>query len=322
MSHPNLELFGPFEPSHSDIPEMNELFSESFTERYRRDGMTGVRVPKLDSPIWRYAIASAGCGAMVWRNSADAIVAFNVVHNAGSEGWMGPLAVGSKVQGRGIGTEIVRAGVDYLETLGATTIGLETMPRTVDNIGFYSRIGFHPVHLTLTMVGRSAPSRDPAPHLILGDLDDDERTRLIEECARVTTANGGGSDFSTEMRLTHEMELGDTVVLESDDKVRGFALYHSAPLVEDRPSDELRLLKLYAEDDRAFAQLLTLLEAVGADLGFRSVAIRCQGRFVDAYRSLIDRGYRVRWTDLRMVLSGCEEPITAEQTVLFSNWEI
>jgi hypothetical protein len=39
---------------------------------------------------------------------------------------------------------MVRTGIDWLRAQGARTIGLETMPRTVDNIGFYSRIGLSP----------------------------------------------------------------------------------------------------------------------------------------------------------------------------------
>ena len=35
---------------------LNVVFSDAFTERYRRDGMVGVRVPYLNPAVWRYAI--------------------------------------------------------------------------------------------------------------------------------------------------------------------------------------------------------------------------------------------------------------------------
>jgi hypothetical protein len=51
--------------------------------------------------------------------------------------------------------------------------------------------------------------------------------------------------------------------------------------------------------------------------------IRCQGRFDRAFRTLVARGYQVRWTDLRMHLDGYPEPPVPESGgVLFSNWEI
>jgi hypothetical protein len=52
------------------------------------------------------------------------------------------------------------------------------------------------------------------------------------------------------------------------------------------------------------------------------VAVRCQSRFTDAYAALIERGYEVRWTDLRMTLAGYPEPTLPPGSVLFSNWEI
>ena len=76
-----------------------------------------------------------------------------MVHRSGTEGWMGPLAVRPDRQGEGLGRQIVQAGIEWLRGQGATTIGLETMPRTVDNIGFYSRLG----------AGAGAPHRHADP---------------------------------------------------------------------------------------------------------------------------------------------------------------
>src|SRR3712207_7385576 len=45
---------------------------------------------------WRYAIEDAAEGAMLWRDERGDVVAFNVAHLSGVEGWMGPLAVRSE----------------------------------------------------------------------------------------------------------------------------------------------------------------------------------------------------------------------------------
>ena len=82
---------------------------------------------------------------------ADGIAAFNMVHRSGVEGWMGPLAVHPAYQGQGIGKLIVSTGVEWLKKSGAKVIGLETMPRTMDNIGFYAGLGFAPGRLTITL---------------------------------------------------------------------------------------------------------------------------------------------------------------------------
>ena len=153
---------GPFRARVEEIGELNQVFSDSFTERYRRDGMVGVRVPFLNPTIWRYAIEDAAEGAMLWRDERGHIVAFNMVHRSGTEGWMGPLAVRTDHQGGGTGKEIVSRGIEWLRSKGAAVIGLETMPRTMDNIGFYSRLGFRPGRLTITTTLEAAYTDAPA----------------------------------------------------------------------------------------------------------------------------------------------------------------
>ena len=45
---PSQVIDGPHIARLDDIEELNVVFSEAFTERYRRDGMVGVRVPNLN----------------------------------------------------------------------------------------------------------------------------------------------------------------------------------------------------------------------------------------------------------------------------------
>src|SRR5213592_4481320 len=126
---PDTRVIGPERATERDIEGLNRVFAEAFTDRYRRDGLIGVRVAQLNPLVWRYALLDAGEGAMVWRDEHADIAAFNVAHQAGVEGWMGPLAVRPDRQGTGVGKTIVRTAADWLIDRGVTTLGLETMPR-------------------------------------------------------------------------------------------------------------------------------------------------------------------------------------------------
>ena len=100
-----------------------------------------------------------------------------------------------------------------------------------------------------------------------------------------------------------------------------FALCHSVPLVEGRVREELRVLKLVARSDEDFEVLVTVLSDHARRSGTRRVALRMQGQYSGAYRRLMRRGARVRWSDLRMTLEGFAETTPARGIVL-SNWEI
>lgn len=311
---------GPFRIMPTDLAALNQVFSDAFTKRYRSDGMAGVRVPFLNPAIWRYAIDGAGEGAMLWRDERHQIVAFNIAHLSGIEGWMGPLAVRPDAQDSGLGKRVVMAGVNWLERSGAQVIGLETMPRTMDNIGFYSNLGFDPDRLTITLTLPAA--NHDSPGMLLGRLHDSEKMDWLRRCRELTQSLRPGYDFTREIELTDRLALGDTSLLVRGGKLRGFALYHTAPLVEGRVRDELRVLKLvladYADIDRMAGQLADQSRRSGT----RNVAVRVQGEFGQLYRRLLELGGRVRWTDLRMTFRGRSEPPLEGGGVVLSNWEI
>lgn len=320
MWRPDRTVVGPERVQPRDIDPLNRIFSDAFTERYRKDGLSGVRVPYLNPAIWQFAIADAGEGAMLWRDRRGDLIAFNFVHQSGGEGWMGPLAVRTDRQGTGLGRQIVLAGVAFLDDHGATTIGLETMPRTIDNIGFYSRLGFVPSPLTITLQ-RDDPRRAQPAAERLAALAPEAARRAIGECRTLTARVAPGVDFSRELELTLELRIGDTTLVRGESgAVRGFALWHTAPLAQGRSAEELRILKLVAPDTATALDVIAAVEHEAAAQALLHIAIRCQTRHGELYSALVDDGFRVQWTDLRLTLSG--KPEREPAGVLLSNWEI
>jgi GNAT superfamily N-acetyltransferase len=318
MWRPDRSLRGPERATLRDVDPLNRVFAEAFTDRYSRDGLVGVRVPQLNAAIWRYALEDAGDGAMVWRDAGGELVGFNMVHRSGTEGWMGPLAVRPERQGEGLGSTMVLAGIDWLKAEGARSIGLETMPRTVDNIGFYSRLGFMPGHLTITLV------RDIARRAAeTGDLMSTAGNvaQVLEECRALTEELAAGIDFTRELALTHELRIGDTCLVRRHGALAAFALWHSAPLAAGRPKDELRVLKLVARTPEDFDTVIEAVQRSASVERVRRVAVRCQSALAEAYLRLVDRGFRVHWTDLRMILRGYAAT-GAKKGIVLSNWEI
>ena len=318
---PERMVCGPERPTARDIEPLNRMFSEAFTDRYRRDGMSGVRVPHLNQIIWRYALEDAGEGAMVWRDEDGELCGFNISHLSGREGWMGPLAVRPDRQGTGLGKIMLQAGISWLAERGAQTVGLETMPRTIENIGFYSRLGFRPEYLTITLVRELA--RRPALHPEVLSTAGPTWSERLERCRELTERLAPGRDFTRELVVSADLRIGDTLVVRDEaGQLVGFALYHIAPLAAGRPQDELRVLKLVAADVAVLEQLVAAAEAAALSRDVRRIGFRCQTGFSAAYLALVRLGYRTHWTDLRMTLDGYPEGPVLDGAIVWSNWEI
>ena len=232
---------------------------------------------------------------------------------------MGPLAVRPDTQGGGTGKEVVRAGVEWLERQGARIVGLETMPRTMDNIGFYSGLGFVPGRLTLTTTLDATYAERAAP--LFGRLPARDRDDMLAQCRMLVETLQPGYDHTREITLTDELALGDTLLLMRGDDLVGFALCHTAPLVEGRAREDLRVLKLALVDLSHLDVMLRQLCDFARRSGTRRVSIRVQGEYEETYRRLVAMRARLRWSDLRMTLHGYPERSPARGMML-SNWEI
>src|SRR5260370_7496078 len=148
---------------------------------------------------------------------------------------MGPLTVRPDRQRAGVGKTIVRTALDWLLEEDVATVGLETMPRTVENIGFYARLGFTPGHLTVTMTNDIATRGHPAP-LLLSQRKGAAGGQALEAARRLVGALRPGYDFTREILLTAELGLADTALVAGDAALPRPVLWHPPPPPPPQPT--------------------------------------------------------------------------------------
>src|SRR5437870_13852411 len=128
---PERQVYGPEPAGERDTEGLNRVFADAFTDRYRRDGLVGVRVPHLNPQLWRYALLDAGPGAMLWRDEAGHVVALNIAHPSGAERGWGLLPVRPDRQRAGVGQAVCRAAHARQEQQHVAALGREPMLLTV-----------------------------------------------------------------------------------------------------------------------------------------------------------------------------------------------
>src|SRR6185312_1491105 len=112
------------------------------------------------------------------------------------------------------------------------------------------------------------------PASLIGRLTPSSRGDAIAECRALLQRLLPGYDYTREIELTAELSLGDTVMLRDGDRLIGFALAHTAPLVEGRSREELRVLKLVLEDESRFVDLVRAVTDFARRSGTRRISLR------------------------------------------------
>lgn len=87
-------------------------------------------------------------------------------------GWIGNVVVAPDHRGRGLGTELVEAAVDHLQSGGADTVGLYALPASCS---LYERVGFEPRHEVVACTGEADGDADPPGGSLEAALEIDRR---------------------------------------------------------------------------------------------------------------------------------------------------
>lgn len=214
--------------------------------------------------------------------------------NWGSVGLFGPLSVHPAHWNLGIGSRLMEPVMELFARWGVTHAGLFTFAHSEKHIGLYQKFGFWPRFLTAVMAKPVAAATDG--RLELYSAVPPERQRdCLNACQAVTGAVYEGLDLEREIRAVEEQGLGDTVLVVDGSEVVGLAVCHAGPQTE--AGSNTCYIKVGAVlpspgADSRFTRLLDACEALAAIRGLARVNAGVNLGRHEAYRALLDRGYR------------------------------
>jgi GNAT superfamily N-acetyltransferase len=227
--------------------------------------------------------------------SGNHLVGSNFATCWGSFGFFGPLSVHPELWDRGVARRLLDATMDLFQSWRLQYAGLFTFAESPKHVALYQKFDFAPRFLTAIMtkaVQRAVPSGTATRY---GRLSAAARTDVLRECRALTDAIFDGLDVSREILSVQAQSLGDTVLIESGGRLRGFAVCHwGAGTEAGSGSCYVKFGAVsagsQAEDD--FDRLLAACEHLAAEVGMRRLVAGVNTARHGAYRHLLARGFR------------------------------
>lgn len=234
------------------------------------------------------------------------LVGTNILSKWGSFAFFGPLTVRPDLWDAGIGTILVRKAVEHFAAQGVRNLGLFTFSNSPKHLGLYHKFGFCSRFLTPIM---ELPVDQMGSNSIDGckmfsNLNESEKQNALGSICELTDELYPGLEVSSEIRLTDEFKLGDTLLIKSDDtsdNLAGFAVCQSGAKTEaglDRCYVKFAAVRPGCAKD--FERLLTACQSYAAVKGVEAVEAGINLSHDKGFDIMLKIGFRVDFIGVAM----------------------
>ncbi len=274
----------------ADLTRVNEICALAFYGYYGKISLRTIE--NLESSL---ALYPRGCFVA---QDEGGIAGFIFSRKLGSLGSIGVFGVDPCRHGRDIGRPLLEAAYSALENDGCTMIGLETMPDSLYNVGFYLKYGFDMQHPALVLEKEVKDVETSAGY----DFAESSGPGGI---LRIGASVVEGLDYSVEAANAEKFGWGKTFFFKGLTG-EGFVILRHVSIIEDQIAKSLfvRALVLTREDRNDLLRAAACIERYSQSLGLGNVTISASALNANAVRWLIEAGYRVVKTSMRMMRKG------------------
>jgi GNAT superfamily N-acetyltransferase len=224
------------------------------------------------------------------------VVGSNFATNWGSVGFFGPLTVRPDRWDQGIGRLLMEPVMACFDAWENRHLGLFTFSHSPKHLELYRRYGFWPRFLTAIMKKQVAVSAPVPGRVLYSELTAAERPDALSLSRALTGAVYEGLSLEREIMAAQAQGLGDTILLEgADSGLDGLAVCHCGAGSE--AGEDVCFVKFGAvrpgpdAADR-FERLLDACEQLATDKGLGQLDAGVNLARQDAYRRMVDRGFR------------------------------
>ncbi len=288
-----------------DLPGVNALLIRAFSTARRDEGfsrpalalcrMEFLRFYQQDTPgsCWVAEAEGRLCG-----------VVFG--HGWGRAGWIGPLAVSTECQKRGLGRALLERCADELRGLGCRLVGLETDPASLNNLAFYSVLGCTPGPLLVDLVHEIEPGWVVEAEPLLISYGQ-EPAPFESHLPAFLEANGVEADYLHLARLLQQHRFGESWLEMEGDQVRLFAALQMVPVSVQERAGVGRIMAVVGPGGTGADRLEAFIHTAAARSGCSHVVVRLSTWHMELLAALLRRGWRLINSHLRFYITGGEK---------------
>jgi GNAT superfamily N-acetyltransferase len=242
-----------------------------------------------------------------------AVAGFGIASRWGRVGLIGPVCVDPAFWNRGLARALLSHIVEVIDRWGCTASGLFTNPLSPRHLRLYQSFGFWPRGLTVVlarpvdnMPRATLPWRRYRGRMAQRELPEralPERTRWLEEATRFTQTACQGLDLTREIAGVIDYGHGEVVALHEEGFMTGLAICHVGASSEGGSRNVFVKYGQVAADERSSTRLADLVHVtaeIARDHGAERVVLGMVTSRHEAYRKLIEMGFRSEFQGVRM----------------------
>jgi predicted N-acetyltransferase YhbS len=228
------------------------------------------------------------------------LVGSNFLTRWGTVAFFGPLSVRPVLWNRGIAGQLVEATVQLFDKWQIRHAGLYTFANSPKHHGLYQKFGFWPRFLTPLMTrpvtAKSVVADGQGPEAIrYTSLSEAERQGAIDACRQLTATAFEGLDLEREIRAVGRERLGEVLLLDDSSGLAGMSVCHVGAGTEAGGGCcyvKFGIVRPGRGAAGRFDALLDACEALALREGADHVELGINAARHEAYRAVIERGYR------------------------------
>lgn len=154
------------------------------------------------------------------------LVGSNIATNWGSVGTFDPLTIHPDFWNQGIAQRLIEPVMARFAEWETRPAGLFTFPNSPKHHALYQKFGFYPRFLTFVMAKPIQAVEQHVSATTYSELTPQQQADCLKACSQLTDAIYPGLDLSREILSVHAQNLGDTVFLQDETNLTGFAICH------------------------------------------------------------------------------------------------